>query len=221
MDWDLVVSIAFKIISVLVLVLLNGFFVAAEFALVKVRDTQLQPLIRQGVRRARVADFILQRLDPFLSAAQLGITLTSLALGCIGHPVFVRLLDPLFSWLQIESDRIRHLLAFAIGFSALTFLHITAGEQAPKWLAIQRPLPTSLNVAYPLYWFYRISYPFVVVLNWASQWILRQLGLGPVDESAGHTEEELRLLFASAYKKEGDSALSREVVLNALDLRRR
>src|SRR5262245_12823578 len=179
MNWDFIISIGLKIVSVLVLVLLNGFFVAAEFALVKVRDTQLQPLIRQGVRRARVAEFILQRLDAFLSAAQLGITLTSLALGWIGEPVFVRLLEPFFTWMQIESDRLRHFLAFAIGFSALTFLHITAGEQAPKWLAIQRPLPTSLNVAYPLYWFYRLSYPFVLVLNWASQWILRQLGLDP------------------------------------------
>lgn len=216
-----ILSIVLRILSVGVLVLLNGFFVAAEFALVKVRDTQLQPLIRQGVRRARVADFILQRLDAFLSAAQLGITLTSLALGWIGEPVFVRLLEPLFTWLQIDSSQIRHLLAFAIGFSALTFLHITAGEQAPKWLAIQRPLPTALNVAYPLYWFYRVSYPFVVLLNWASQWLLRQLGLGPADESAAHSEEELRLLFASAYKKDGAAALAREVVLNALDLRRR
>src|SRR6185436_15629031 len=165
MDWDNITIIALKIVAVLVLVLLNGFFVAAEFALVKVRDTQLAPLIQKGSRRARAAQFIIEHLDSFLSAAQLGITLASLGLGWIGEPVFSTLLQPVFGWLHIESEQMRHALSFAIGFSAITFLHISAGEQAPKWLAIQKALPTSLWVAYPMVWFYRLSYPFVVVLN--------------------------------------------------------
>jgi CBS domain containing-hemolysin-like protein len=214
-------SIVLRVLAVLLFVFLNGFFVAAEFALVKVRDTQLRPLIRQGYRRAAVADFILNRLDAFLSAAQLGITLASLALGWIGEPVFAAILQPLFGWLNIESAEVRHVLAFVIGFSALTFLHITAGEQAPKWLAIQRPLPTALNIGYPLLWFYRLSYPFVLLLNGASKWLLRQVGLGPVAEASAHSEDELRLLFAAAYKQSGGSSLAREVVLNAIDLRRR
>jgi CBS domain containing-hemolysin-like protein len=214
-------SILLRIVGVLVLVMLNGFFVAAEFALVKVRATQLRPLMQKGHRRAEVADFILQRLDSFLSAAQLGITLTSLALGWIGEPLFAALLQPVFGWLSIDSIELRHVLAFVVGFSALTFLHITAGEQAPKWLAIQRPLPTVLNISYPLLWFYRASYPFVLLLNWASQWLLRQVGLGPVAEGSAHSEDELRLLFSAAYKHAGGSSLAREVVLNGIDLRHR
>src|SRR5512139_1407103 len=155
MEKEGLIFVGARVIAVALLVLLNAFFVAAEFALVKVRDTQLRPLAQRGHRRARVAELILNRLDAFLSAAQLGITLASLGLGWIGEPVFTALLSPVFGWLQIESAELRKALAFAIGFSALTFLHISAGEQAPKWLAIQKPLPTTLWVAFPMLWFYR------------------------------------------------------------------
>lgn len=218
-----VASIVWRVIAVLLLVLLNAFFVAAEFALVKVRDTQLRPLAQGGHKRARVAEKILARLDAFLSAAQLGITLASLGLGWIGEPVFTALLGPVFGWIQIESAEVRRFLSFAVGFSALTFLHISAGEQAPKWFAIQKPLPTTLWVSYPMLFFYRASYPFVLALNWFSQWLLRQMGIEPVGEAErAHSEEELRLLLAAAQKRSGERpSLSREVLLNALDLRRR
>ncbi|MSU59766.1 MAG: HlyC/CorC family transporter [Pedosphaera sp.] len=222
MDWNAAILLGLKITAVAVLVVLNGFFVAAEFALVKIRDTQLLPQVRLGHRRAKVAQLILQKLDAFLSAAQLGITLASLGLGWIGEPVFTALLQPVFGWLNITSPEVRHVLAFVIGFSAITFLHISAGEQAPKWLAIQKPLPTTLWVAYPMLWFYRLSYPFVVVLNSFSQWLLRQVGLEPATEGEGaHSEEELRLLFATSQKQSGGTALGRHIVLNALELRRR
>lgn len=222
MHWHVILTIGLRFLVVLGLVLLNAFFVASEFALVKVRDTQLTPLVRKGNRRARVADSIVRRLDSFLSAAQLGITLTSLGLGWIGEPVFTAILNPLFGALQIDSVQVREWLAFAFGFSALTFLHISAGEQAPKWLAIQRPLPTALWIAYPLFWFHRASYPLVVALNLASQWLLRQLGLQPASEAERmHSEEELRLLFAQAKPRAGTPSLRREILLNALDLRRR
>jgi CBS domain containing-hemolysin-like protein len=215
-------EITLRVLAVLVLVALNGFFVAAEFALVKVRDTQLKPLIQKGHRRAKVADYILPRLDAFLSAAQLGITLASLGLGWIGEPVFTSILTPIFGWLSVESEELRRVLAFIIGFSALTFLHISAGEQAPKWLAIQQPLPTTLSIAYPMLWFYRASYPFVVALNRFSQWLLRQAGIVSTSEAEhGHSEEELRLLLAAAQKRAEAPKLGRDVVLNALDLRRR
>ena len=221
MNWDLIISVGWKIIAVLILVMLNGFFVAAEFALVKVRDTQLSPLIQKGNRRAEVTQYILERLDSFLSAAQLGITLASLGLGWIGEPVFSALLHPVFGWLHVDSEQIRHALSFALGFSVITFLHISAGEQAPKWLAIQKALPTSLWVAYPMLWFYRASYPFVMVLNWSSQWLLRRVGLEPAGEGeGGHSEEELRLLVG-AQKQTGGLAFRRRIVLNALDLRHR
>lgn len=222
MDWNAIIEVGLKIVAVVVMVFLNGFFVAAEFALVKLRDTQLTPLINQGQRRAKVAQRILSKLDSFLSAAQLGITLASLGLGWIGEPVFSALLQPVFGWLNIESEQIRHALAFAVGFSVITFLHISAGEQAPKWLAIQKPLPTSLWVAYPMLAFYYISYPFVVVLNHASQWMLRRIGLEPASEGEGaYSEEELRLLFAGGPKPPGSVARGRDIALNALYLRQR
>ncbi|HSU54335.1 MAG TPA: hemolysin family protein [Candidatus Dormibacteraeota bacterium] len=222
MSWNDVVSIVVRLIAVVVLVFLNGFFVAAEFALVKVRDTQLRVLIERGNRRAKVANFILQRLDSFLSATQLGITLASLGLGWIGEPVFMALLKPVFDGLHVASEEERHAVAFVVGFTVITFLHISAGEQAPKWLAIQKPLPATLWVAYPMLWFYRVSYPFVVALNRTSQWLLRQVGVESATEmERAHSEEELRLLVSAAQKKSGQSALGRDIVLNALDLRRR
>jgi magnesium and cobalt exporter, CNNM family len=215
-------SILLKLLAVAVLVLLNGFFVAAEFALVKIRDTQLSPLIAKGYRRARVARRVLGNLDQSLSACQLGITLASLGLGWVGEPVFAALLQPVMTWLNVESEEARKTIAFIVGFSALTFLHITAGEQAPKWLAIQKPLPTSLWVVQPLEWFHRASYPFIWTLNRASLWLLRQLGIEPSDEGEhAHSEDELRLLFASSHQRSGGSTLGRDIVLNALDLRRR
>ena len=221
MNWDAIISISLKLLAVLVLVLLNGFFVAAEFALVKIRDTQLTPKIRQGHRSAKVAKLILERLDSFLSAAQLGITLASLGLGWIGEPVFLALLEPVFGWMNIESASLQHGLAFIIGMSAITFLHITAGEQAPKLLAIQKPLATTLWIAYPLLWFYRLSYPFVLLLNAASQWLLRRVGLEHASESErAFSEDELRLLFDSKQNRTS-SAWGRNILLNAFDLRHR
>lgn len=222
MDGNGLISTALRILAVVALVLLNGFFVAAEFGLVKVRETQLGPLIQRGHRRAKMAGFILQRLDTFLSAAQLGITLASLGLGWIGEPVFSALLRPVFGWMRVESEEVRHFLAFVVGFSAITFLHISAGEQAPKMLAIQRPLPTTLWIAYPLKWFYGVLYPFVWALTLSSQWLLRLAGLQPGREAEGmYSEEELRLLLAAAQPQAGGLPLRRDLLLNALDLRHR
>ncbi len=214
--------LALKILLVLGLVALNGFFVAAEFALVKIRETQLEPLVSKGHFRARIARGILGNLNGYLSAAQLGITMASLGLGWVAEPVFTALLSPLLEWLQVQSETARESISFAVGFSALTFLHITAGEQAPKMLAIQRTLPVSLWVAQPLRWFYVAFYPFNWLLNHAAQWLLRQAGLeGVVDGKRAHSEEELRLLVSAVQKQAGDSALGRNIVLNALDLRQR
>jgi CBS domain containing-hemolysin-like protein len=222
MNPDLVLMLALKLLLVVVLVLLNGFFVAAEFALVKIRDTQLVALATAGHRRARVTRALLQKLDASLSAAQLGITLASLGLGWVGEPVFRPLLEPVLNWLTIESPQLRHGIAVVCGFSAITFLHITAGEQAPKWLAIQKPLPTSLWIAYPLLIFRTVTHPLTWALNTASLWILRRLGLEPVAEGEiVHSEEELRLMLATARGHSSGADLGRDIVLNAMDLRRR
>ena len=214
-------EILLKILAVIVLVLLNGFFVAAEFAIIKIRDTQLEALVAEGHRRARTARYILNNLDGFLSACQLGITLASLGLGWVGEPVFMALLNPILAYLNVDVTA-RPSIAFAVGFSILTFLHIVAGEQDPKWLAIQRALAVTLWTAKPLNWFYRISYPFIWLLNNAAQWLLRQCGLEPVSEAElAHSEDELRLLFTTSQKHAGASSFSRDIVLNALDLRHR
>ena len=217
-----ITNIALKILLVLGLVLFNGFFVAAEFALVKVRETQLDPLAARGNRRAKAARNILSHLNAYLSATQLGITMASLGLGWVGEPIFTAMLSPLLASLHVESEPVRRSISFAIGFSALTFLHISAGELAPKWTAIQRPLPLALWVAQPLRWFYLASYPFNWLLNRASQWLLRQVGIEPESERERvHSEEELRLLLASSQKRTGATPLGRDIVLNALDLRLR
>ncbi|HEX7569084.1 MAG TPA: hemolysin family protein [Verrucomicrobiae bacterium] len=218
MTWDAFIIVALKILAVLVLVAVNGFFVAAEFALVRIRETQLDALAAKGWRNARLAQHIVRNLNAYLSAAQLGITLASLGLGWIGEPVFMTLLEPVFGWLRVESVELQHVLAFVIGISAITFLHITAGEQAPKLLAIHKPLPTALWIAYPLRWFYQLSYPFVVILNYSSRWLLRRVGLDADAESEhAYSEEELRLVLATAK----GPAERRDLFLNALDLRHR
>ncbi|MBN2507641.1 MAG: HlyC/CorC family transporter [Verrucomicrobia bacterium] len=214
--------VALKILAVIALVLLNGFFVMAEFALVKVRETQLEPLIGRGHRRARAVRQVLGSLDRYLSAAQVGITVASLALGWVGEPVFAALLGPVMDGLGIESEHARHTIAFLVGFSALTFLHITAGEQAPKWLAIQKPLPAALWVAYPLIGFCRMAYPFIWAINQTSLWLLRRLGIQPASEAEMvQSAEELRLMFTATQKRLGGTVLGREIVLNALDLHQR
>src|SRR5438067_13933302 len=138
------VHILLQVLLVLGLVVLNGFFVAAEFALVKIRETQLDMLVVKGNHRAKVARSIIANLNAYLSATQLGITMASLGLGWAGEPVFTSLLSPLPAALHVASQTWRHSTSFAIGVPAPTFLHITARQLAPKCTAIQTPLPTAL-----------------------------------------------------------------------------
>ncbi len=210
-----------QFIAVALLVLLNAFFVAAEFALVKIRETQLQTLANKGHRRAKAALEIVGKLDAALSATQLGITIASLGLGWLGKPAFASLLAPAIRYLNVgpvEADW----LAFAIGFTAITFLHIVAGELAPKSLAIQKPLATSLLVAKPLQWFYRIFYPAIWMLNHAAFWVLRCCGLEPISEAhLGHSEEEIRLILAQNRTRTGRPSVGHDIALNAFDLSKR
>src|ERR1017187_6158247 len=138
MDSDAITANALRLLGLLAIVLLNGFFVAAEFAFVKLRDTQLDALIVQNHRRARLARHILQNLTSYLSATQLGITMASLGLGWLAEPVFMALLRPPLGWLGIHTARLLHSIAFATGFSIVTFLQIVLGELGPKWFAIQK-----------------------------------------------------------------------------------
>lgn len=225
MNWDFIILIGLKLLAVIALVFMNGFFVATEFALVKVRQTQLESMAGRNHKRARMALHLAQHLDAYLSACQLGITLASLGLGWIGEPIFADLLQPLYQLLGIagpDHETLRHSISFGVGFGVITFLHIVAGEMAPKSLAIRLPKETALWAAYPMQLFYLVMYPFIWALNESSLLLLRWAGIEPAGEGHGvHSEEELRLVFEASQRHGGGTALGRTIVLNALDLRRR
>jgi CBS domain containing-hemolysin-like protein len=222
MDWDVIISLGAKVFLVLLLVLLNGFFVAAELALVRIRATQLDALAARGHRQAARARHIVQNINAYISATQLGITLVSLALGVVIEPVFRHLLDPLFTLLNITSREVIRTASIGVGFFVNSYLLIVVGELTPKAIAIRRTLDTSLAVATPLLWFYRLSYPFTWLLNHSAQWLLRRLGIeSSADGDHGHSEEELRLLLSSAQKISGTTSLGRHIALNSLHLRQR
>jgi len=222
MNWDALIDNGLKIVAVFALVLLNGFFVAAELALVRIRDTQLEALVAKGNRRAKIARNIIGNIDAYIGATQFGITLASMALGVVVEPVFHHLLSPLFSVMKIASAETQRTIAIFVGFFVNGYLLIVVGELAPKAMAIRKTLETALIVASPLNWFYRLSFPFIWVLNHSAQWLLRQTGIAVDGGTAhAHSEEELRLLLLSAQKISGTTGPGRSIALNALDLRRR
>ncbi len=213
------IIIAAKVASVFALVFLNGFFVAAEFAIVKVRATQIEPLMRRGNRRATMAQEVITHLDAYLSATQLGITLTSLGLGWMGEPFVAHLLEPVFVWFGVSQPALVSTISFALGFLIITFLHIVLGELAPKSLAIQKAQRVTLAVAQPLHWFFVLFRPFIWGLNGTANFLLRQVGIDPPSEAdLAHSEEELRLLLA---KEKTISGTRRSLLLNVMELRDR
>jgi len=217
MDSNSVILTALKILAVVALVLMNALFVVAELAMVRIRDSQLAPLAAKGNRRARTARHIVAHIDSYIGATQFGITLASMALGVLVEPVFRALLEPVFPLLKISSEQTRGTIAIVVGFFVNCYLLIIAGELVPKAIAIRRTLQTSLWVASPLNWFYRISYPFIWVLHRSSQIVLRWLGFAGGELHDRHSEEELRVVLAAA-QGAGDR---RDLILNALDLRHR
>lgn len=197
--WDNPLIIVFNLLMVLLLVFLNGFFVAAEFAIVKVRTTRIAQLTSEGHKRAKTAGKVVRDLDAYLSATQLGITLASLGLGWIGEPAIARILEPLLA--DLLPPVLLHTVSFAVAFSIITFLHIVIGELAPKSLAIQRAEKTALWTATPLSLFYKLFYPVITVLNGTAIWLLKAIGIEPVNESQhAHTEDEIRMLMAQSHK---------------------
>jgi CBS domain containing-hemolysin-like protein len=223
LKWDPPGVILANIFGVLFLVFLNGFFVAAEFALVKVRGSQLDPLIEEDDARAKLAKDILARLDSYLSATQFGVTLASLALGWVGEPYVTHLLQPLFGLVGITQHAVVSWVSVGLGFAFITFLHIILGELAPKYLSIRNPLGMALKLVRPLKLFYAIFQPAIWLLNAASTLILKKLlHIGPVGgQELAHSEEELRVILAESAKSEEVSSLGKEILINALDMRRR
>ncbi|MBI3865056.1 MAG: HlyC/CorC family transporter [Planctomycetia bacterium] len=208
---------AIELIFVLFLVLANGFFVAAEFALVKVRLSQIEQLSREGSFPARVARSVLQHLDAYLSACQLGITLASLGLGWFGEDVGIKVLEPALA--KICMAHAAHYLALPLAFVLITFLHISLGEQAPKIMAIRAARQTALVVALPLTVFYKVLWPFIWVLHKASDLMLRLIGVravGPNEHMP--SEDELRLILAESAAGGEVSRRERLMMENVLDL---
>ena len=215
-----VLSSLLEILVIIGLVAANGFFVAAEFALVKVRTSQLEPLQKQGGWRVKVAIQATRHLDAALSATQLGITLASLLLGWLGEPFVAHRLAPLLRWFGITDAGAVTSISFAIAFTAITFFHIVLGELAPKSLAIQRPRAVSLFVAGPLMIFYRIFYPFIWSLNAAANMFLRWGGLRPASEGEhDFTPEELEHVFSHARHSHPGDALINRLMVRSLRLR--
>ena len=203
--WYLVLAFLF--------VLANGFFVAAEFAIVKVRSTQLTELAQAGSARAKMARRLTRNLDAYLSATQLGITLASLALGWIGEPAFARLLEPLFESRGAAAEAYAHTIATALAFSIISILHIVVGELAPKSIAIQKPVGTSLWVSHLLHAFYVLMYPAIFILNGTARSLLRLVGIRPAqDIEMAHSPEELRMILAGSEKAGILSEENREII---------
>src|SRR5258706_1789877 len=190
-------SLLFEIILVVFIVLFNAFFVAVEFSIVKVRSTQLESLTEKENQRAKVAKKVVANLDKYLSATQLGVTISSLALGWLGEPISANLLKPVFSLFNVTNQQTIHTLALTFGFVTITYLHVILGELAPKYFAIKHSKKVALLLSYPLNIFYLIFKPFIWVLNVSSRFIVRILGVQSVTETERfHSEEELRLLIA-------------------------
>src|SRR5881409_1755329 len=222
-QWDPIILLFAKLAVVMALVLLNGFFVVAEFALVKIRDSQLNTLAAEGIKRAALVKQVKNNLNAYLSACQVGITAASLGLGWLGEPFLARMLQPFFVFAGIESTAVIKSISFALAFSAITFLHIVLGEQAPKILAIRKAMPAALFVSAPLRWFYAIFKPAISFLNAASNWVLSHvLHVELIAEGElAHSEEELRLIVRESEKSAEVTPLGRELVFNVLDLRDR
>jgi len=212
-------TVALKIAVVFLLVFLNGFFVAAEFAIVKVRATQIQPLISSGMKSARVAEYIIAHLDAYLSACQLGITLASLGLGWVGEPLVARLIEPLLEGMGVTQPAVVTTISFSVAFSIITFLHIVLGELAPKSLAIRRPQGVTLGTARPLHLFFVMFKPFIAALNNAAIYFMKLAGIPDVSEAElAHSEEELRMLLSDG---KTISTTGKNILLRAMELRNR
>jgi CBS domain containing-hemolysin-like protein len=221
--WDPLPVLLAKLAIIAGLVALNGFFVACEFAIVKVRGSQLDALIEEGNTRAKLVKHVRNHLDAYLSATQLGITLASLALGWLGEQFLAQMLEPLFALVGIHSHAVVTSVSVAAAFVGITFLHIVFGELGPKYTAIANPLGVVLRLVRPLGIFYRIFTPAIWALQKSSNFVLHTLlHLKPVPSTElAHTEEELRLILEQSEKVEEVSALGRKLVVNVLDLRDR
>ena len=202
----------------LLLICINGFFVAAEFALVKVRASQLDIKAQKGSSRAKLAKSLLEKLDSYLSATQLGITLASLALGAIGEKTISSMLEVFFIKIGHPLSEIsKHSISLPIALTFLTFFHVTLGEQIPKMIGIKYSMQTALIISWPLRIFYFIWSPFIWFLNKTSNVVLRIIGVKAVGDEYFHSEEELRLILTESEEGGAIKPSENELIQNVFD----
>ncbi len=211
-----------QVLITLVLVFLNGFFVAAEFAIVKIRVSQLEQKVQDGNKMAILSKHIVSNLDGYLAATQFGITLASLGLGWIGEPVVSKLILNGISLLGIElNPELAHQIALPVAFGIITVLHIVFGELAPKSIAIQRPEATTLFLSYPLQGFYLVFRPVVWLLNGFANLLLKGFGVTPIHGSEVHSSDELRYLVQQQHESGVLEAVDYDLIKNAFDFSER
>jgi CBS domain containing-hemolysin-like protein len=188
------------LIVIAILIAFTAFFVSFEFAIVKIRSTRIDQLVAEGNKKAIAAKKIVSNLDEYLSACQLGITVTALGLGWLGEPTVEHMLHPLFTKLNI-AESAAGILSFIIAFASVTFIHVVVGELAPKTIAIHKAEAVTLIFAKPMIIFYKLMYPFIKVLNGSARVIVGIFGLKPASEhEEAHSEEELQLIISESYK---------------------
>lgn len=198
--------------------LLNGFFVVAEFSLVKIRRTRLEELTLQGNSRAKLALEIVSTFDTYLGATQLGITLASLGLGWLGEPAVASLIAPLVFEYLPGATWLVHTISVALGFTVITFMHIVLGELVPKALAIQRAEALALFCAWPLFIFHKVGYPVIALFNKAARAIMGLLGIKPLSEAeVAHSEEELRMIVNASHRGGVLDQMESELIDNVFD----
>lgn len=189
-----------NLVIIAILIALTAFFVTAEFAIVKIRSSRIDQLLEEGNKSAIPVKKVISNLDEYLSACQLGITITALGIGWLGEPTIAHMLHPIFTQFDIPGT-VSHILSISIAFAFITFLHVVVGELAPKTLAIQKAETVTLLTARPLIWFYRVMYPIIWALNGSARLLTSMFGLKPVSEhELAHSEEELRIILSESYE---------------------
>ena len=216
-----------------ILIALTAFFVATEFAIVKVRQSRIDQLVAEGRKSALSAKHVTGHLDEYLSACQLGITVTALGIGMVGESTFEFILHPLFEGIGISTDNV-HWFTIGGAFILATFFHVVVGELAPKTIAIQKAEAVTLMFSKPIMFFYKVLYPFIWLLNGSARLLVGIFGIKPASEhELSHTAEELRLLLSESYKSgeinvnelkyvnnvfEFDDKIAREIMVPRTDI---